>query len=37
MDTLLSTITQRNIAIQKVIEEIRRFYTSCQINDKLNI
>lgn len=36
MDAPLSTIYQCSIAICKVMEEVRRFHISCQVNNKLN-
>lgn len=36
IDAPLRTITQRNIAMRKAIEEVKRSHTSCQLNDVLN-
>lgn len=37
INAFLSIINQCNIAIRKVIEEVRRFHISCQVNNVLNI
>lgn len=36
IDTHSSIINQCNIAIHKAIKKIKRFYTSCKVNDILN-
>lgn len=36
MDATSVTINQYNIAMRKTIEEVRRSYTSYQVNDILN-